>query len=84
MSSYRLNRFAKRTQREVVEAREAAFARLLGRTASCDACGAQFTLTVDAYRGVTMRDRVEVEAIRFACPHCGRKHAIPVWPAASV
>jgi transcription elongation factor Elf1 len=78
MSSYRLNRFAKRTQREVVEAREAAFAQVIGRTASCDACGAQFTLAIDAYRGVAMRDRVEVEAIRFACPHCGAEQAIPV------
>ena len=78
MSSHRLNSFAKRTQREVMQAREAAFAKLLGRVVACPSCSAEFTLVPEAYRGVAMRDRVQVEAVRYACPECGTEQAVPV------
>jgi hypothetical protein len=76
VSSHRLNSFAKRTQREVVQARDAAFARTLGRIVICESCRAEFPLTIEAYRGIAMRDRVRVEAVRFACPRCGVEQAI--------
>lgn len=78
MSSPRLNSFAKRMQREVMRARQRAFDQLFGRMVQCDACGHDFTLDAGAYRGVAMRERVQVEAIRFACPRCGAEQAIPV------
>jgi predicted RNA-binding Zn-ribbon protein involved in translation (DUF1610 family) len=61
-----------------MRARQQAFDRILGRTVRCASCGADFALTTDAYRGVAIRDRVAVEAIRFACPRCGEEQAVLV------
>ena len=38
------------------------------------------TLTVAAYRGVALRDRGAVEAVRYACPHCEAEQAVPLDP----
>jgi predicted RNA-binding Zn-ribbon protein involved in translation (DUF1610 family) len=76
MSSPRLNHVAKQAQRQLMKARQHAFDQTLGRIIRCASCGADFTLTTDAYRGVAIRDRVEVEAVRFACPQCGTEQAV--------
>jgi hypothetical protein len=76
MSSPRLNHVAKQAQRQLTKARQHAFDRILGRTIRCVACGADFTLTTEAYRGVAIRDRVEIEAVRFACPRCDAEQAV--------
>jgi hypothetical protein len=78
VSSPRLNSFAKRTQRQVMRARQQAFDLLFGQTRACQVCGQGFTLGADTYRGVGMRDRVHVEVVRFACPKCGGDNSVPV------
>jgi predicted RNA-binding Zn-ribbon protein involved in translation (DUF1610 family) len=78
MSSPRLNHVAKQAQRQLTKARQQAFDQTLGRAIRCVSCGADFTLTTDAYRGVAIRDRVQVEAVRFACPHCGTEQGVLV------
>ena len=78
MSSPRLNSVAKKAQRQLVRARQAAFDRTVGRTVRCEQCGMDFTLTIPAYRGIAVRDRTRVEAVRYACPHCGFEQAIMV------
>jgi DNA-directed RNA polymerase subunit RPC12/RpoP len=78
VSSPRLNSFAKRTQREVVEARQRAFDRTIGKSVRCDSCGAEVVLSLAAYRGVAMRDRVQIEAVRYACDHCGAEFAVKI------
>jgi DNA-directed RNA polymerase subunit RPC12/RpoP len=78
VSSPRLNSFAKRTQREVVAARQRAFDRTIGQTVRCESCGAEVLLTMAAYRGVAMRDRVQVEAVRYACDQCGTEFAVRI------
>jgi transcription elongation factor Elf1 len=78
MSSPRLNSVAKKAQRELVRARQAAFDQTVGRTVHCDQCGEEFTLTIAAYRGIAVRDRVQVEAVRYGCPHCGAEQAVAV------
>jgi hypothetical protein len=76
MSSPRLNHVARQMQRRLVKSRQAALDATLGRTIPCVACGKPFTLTIAAFRGVALRDRVDVEAIRYACPHCGTEQAV--------
>ena len=76
MSSPRLNHVAKQAQRQLMKARQHAFDLTLGQTIRCASCGVDFTLTTDAYRGVAIRERVEVEAVRFACPQCGTEQAV--------
>jgi transcription elongation factor Elf1 len=76
MSSPRLNHVAKRAQRQLTKARQQAFDQILGRTTRCASCGVDFTLTTEAYRGVAIRDRVAVEAVRFACPRCNAEQAV--------
>ena len=78
MSSPRLNHVAKQAQRQLMKARQQAFGQTLGRTIRCASCGVDFTLSTGAYRGVAIRDRVEVEAVRFACPQCGAEQAVGV------
>lgn len=78
MSSPRLNSVAKKAQRELVRARQAAFDQTIGRIVCCEQCGANFPLTIAAYRGIAVRDRVQVEAVRYGCPHCGAEHAIVI------
>jgi predicted RNA-binding Zn-ribbon protein involved in translation (DUF1610 family) len=78
MSSPRLNHVAKQAQRQLMKARQHAFDQTLGRTIRCVSCGVDFTLTTETYRGVAIRDRVEVEAVRFACPRCGAEQAVEV------
>lgn len=78
MSSPRLNSVAKKAQRALVAARERAFEQTLGRTVDCPECGSGFVLTVAAYRGVAVRDRVQIEAVRYACPQCGEDIAVAV------
>jgi phage terminase large subunit GpA-like protein len=80
MSSPRLNHVAKQAQRRLIKARQAAIDATAGRQIQCEACGQQFTLTVAAYRGVALRDRVDVEAVRYACPHCGTEQAVHLEP----
>jgi len=76
MSSPRLNSVAKKAQRQLVKARQLAFDRTLGQTIRCGACGDEFTLTTSSYRGVAVRDRVHIEAVRYACPHCDAVTAV--------
>ena len=78
MSSPRLNHVAKQAQRRLIKARQAALDATVGRQVQCEACGTPFTLTVAEYRGVALRDRVAVEAVRYACPHCGAEQAVHV------
>ena len=78
VSSPRLNSFAKRTQREVMRARQQAFDQVFGRTLQCRSCENEYLLDAGTYRGVAMRDRVHVEAVRFSCPRCGAEQAVPV------
>ena len=80
MSSPRLNSVAKKAQRQLVKARQLAFEQTLGQTVRCDACGEDFTLTTPCNRGVAIRDRVHVEAVRYACPHCGAETAVLIEP----
>ena len=80
MSSPRLNHVAKQAQRRLIKARQAALDATIGRQIRCAACGQPFTLTVAAYRGVALQDRVAVEAVRYACPHCGAEQAVPLDP----
>ena len=82
MSSPRLNSVAKKAQRQLVKARQLAFEQTLGQTVRCDACGGDFTLTTPRYRGLAIRDRVEVEAVRYGCPHCGAEIAVLIEPQA--
>ena len=76
VSSPRLNSFAKRTQRQVMRARQQAFDQLFGQTRAADVRDG-YLLDADTYRGVAMRDRVHVEVVRFACPWCGAEQACP-------
>ena len=80
MSSPRLNSVAKRTQRQVMRARQQAFDQLFGQARACQMCGQEFMLGADAYRGVGLRDRVHVDVVRFACPSCGGDNPVPVDP----
>jgi hypothetical protein len=61
-----------------MRARQLAFDQLFGRTIPCHACGHDFVLDATSYRGVDVRDRVHVEAVRFACPQCATELAVPV------
>ena len=81
MSSPRLNHVAKQAQRQLMHARQHAFDQTLGRTIRCASCGVEFTLSTETYRGVAIRDRVVVEAVRFACPQCGAEQAVGVREA---
>lgn len=76
VSSPRLNSIAKRAQREMVAARQRALESSLGREVVCPACEAPFTTTVAAYRGISLRDRAAVEAVRYACDRCGAELAV--------
>ncbi len=76
MSSPRLNHVAKQAQRRLIKARQDALDATVGRHIQCASCGESFTLTVAQYRGVALRDRVAVEAVRYACPHCGAEQAV--------
>jgi hypothetical protein len=78
MSSPRLNSVAKKAQRRLVVARQLAFDQTLGQTVRCGACGNDFTLTLSSYRGIVVRDRVHVEAVRYACHHCGVEMAVMI------
>ncbi len=75
MSSPRLNHVAKRAQREMVAARQRAIDASLGHAIRCGACGETFITTVAGYRGIAVRDRVAVEAVRYACDHCAAEMA---------
>jgi transcription elongation factor Elf1 len=63
-----------------MRARQKAFDQLFGRTVECLDCGQEFALDAGNYRGVAMRERVQVEAVRFACPWCGSEQAVPAEP----
>ena len=76
MSSPRLNHVAKQAQRRLIKARQDALDATVGQHVQCVLCGESFTLTVAHYRGVALRDRVAVEAVRYACPHCGNEQAV--------
>ena len=78
MSSPRLNSVAKRAQRAMVAARRRAIAETLGREILCGSCGERFTATNTGYRGIAVRDRIAVEAVRYACDHCGAEMAVNV------
>jgi DNA-directed RNA polymerase subunit RPC12/RpoP len=78
MSSPRLNRVAKKAQREMVAARQRAIEESLGHEIRCGACGERFVTTMAGYRGIAVRDRVAVEAVRYACDHCGKEMAVIV------
>jgi predicted SprT family Zn-dependent metalloprotease len=78
MSSPRLNSVAKRAQRAMVAARRRAIDASLGREVRCGTCGEMFTTTKAGYRGIAVRDRVAVEAVRYACDHCGAEIAVIV------
>ena len=80
MSSPRLNHVAKQAQRRLIKARQSALDETTGRQVWCEECNQPFTLTVAAYRGVALRDRVAVEAVRYACPHCGAEQAVHLDP----
>lgn len=71
MSSPRLNSFARKAQRQMVIARQRAIAESLGCDIRCGACGETFTTTTAGYRGIAVRDRIQVESVCYACDHCG-------------
>jgi hypothetical protein len=62
----------------MVEARRRAIDESLGREIRCGACGQPFTTTIAGYRGIAVRDRAAVEAVSFACDHCGGVMAVLV------
>ena len=76
MSSPLLNHVAKRAQRAMVAARQRAISESLGHEIRCGACGEQFITTSAGYRGIAVRNRVAVEAVRYACDHCGSVCAV--------
>lgn len=76
MSSPRLNSVARRAQREMVTARQRAIAQSLGQRIRCDDCGAEQIASMATCRGVSVRDRVQIEAVWFACDQCGADIAL--------
>lgn len=76
MSSPRLNSVARKAQRELVAARQGAIESSLGHAIVCAACDVAFTTTLAGYRGIALRDRGAVEAVRYACDHCGAETAV--------
>lgn len=75
MSSPRLNSVARKAQRAMLAARRRAIDESLGRQITCGACGQPFTTTTGGYRGIAVRDKIAVEAVRYACDHCGAEMA---------
>lgn len=78
MSSPRLNSVARKAQRQMVIARQRAIAESLGCEICCGACGKTFTTATAGYRGIAVRDRIQVETVRYACDACGSEMSVTV------